>query len=206
MPSSCGFWCFGLLRSAVLRRESPQHDVTRLADFLAADHAAELVFADFGLAGGGGRGVVIDGEADALGEDEFEGGFAFAAHVDVFAVGPEFFGHQADEAGETFGGGDGPVGIRIEAAAAGDDAEHLADALVVTGAGFDIGTLAAHGREVILFGFHERARGVVERLLRVEHGLGGIPHWRNAGFEGGELGGTAAVKPGSAEAPPGKAG
>ena len=62
-----------------LRRESGLHDVARLADFVVADDATELVFALFGLAGGCGRGVVIDGEADAFGEDEFEGGFPITA-------------------------------------------------------------------------------------------------------------------------------
>ena len=46
---------------------------------IVADDAAELVFADLALAGHGGRRVVIHGEADALGEDEFERGFPITA-------------------------------------------------------------------------------------------------------------------------------
>ena len=62
-----------------LRSKSRPRDVARLADFVAANDAAELVFALLGLAEGGGRGVVIHGEADALGEDEFERGFPITA-------------------------------------------------------------------------------------------------------------------------------
>lgn len=55
-----------------MRSKSRPRDVARLADFVAANDAAELVFALLGLAEGGGRGVVIHGEADAFGEEESE--------------------------------------------------------------------------------------------------------------------------------------
>ena len=181
-----------MLECAASRRVGCLHDVAGLADFVVADDAAELVFALLGLTGGGGRGVVIDGEADALGEDEFEGGFAFAADVDILAVGAEFLRHQAHEAGEAFGGGDGLVGVRIEAAASRDDAEDIADAFVVAGAGLDIGTLAAHGREVVLLRLHQRAHRVVQRLLRVEHGLRGIAHRGEVPFQCRDAGGIPA--------------
>lgn len=178
------------------RREGGLHDVAGLADFVVADDAAKLVFALFGLAGGDGRGVVIHGEADALGEDEFEDGFAFAAQVDVFAVGSDFLRHQAHEAGEALGGAHGFAGVWIEAAAARDDAEDIADAFVVAGAGLDISTLAAHGREAVRLHFRQRARGVIERLLGIEHGLRGIPHRGEVGFQRGDAGGIPAGEAG----------
>ena len=118
-----GFWIGKRLISAVygwwlnLRREGRRNDIAGLADLLIADDAAELVFADFALAGDGGWRVVIHGEADALGHEQAEGGFALAAHVNVHAVHAALFGAQAHAAGQALSGAGGLVGGGVEAAA-----------------------------------------------------------------------------------------
>ncbi len=146
-----------------------------MAYFFVAEDSDDAVFADFGLAGGGGGVVVFYGEFDPFVGDDAPCGFSFAPPIDVHAGDAALFGHELvmpAEAGDA--GDDGLVGGGVEGGGVGDDFEDFADAGVVAGAGFDVGEVLADGGEAIGFGAVEVAELFVSDGLCVHDGLGGV--------------------------------
>ncbi len=149
-----------------------------MAYFFVADYADDSVFADFGLAGGGGGVVVLHGEFYPFGGQQAPRFLPFAPPIDVHARGTALLRHQLvvpAKAGDT--GDDGLEGGGVKRGGIREDFQHIADAAVVAAAHFDVGKVIAQGREmgvlcalqIAEFFLHDRQR-IQDRFRSIADG------------------------------------
>ena len=159
-------------------------DVAGLAYFFVVDDADDLVFADFGLAGGGGGVVVLHGEFHALGGEQAPGFLPFATPIDVHARDAALFRHDLvvpAEGGDA--GDDGLVGGGVKRGRIRKNIEHFTDAEVVAAAHFDIREILADGREMGGFGTLQIAVFFLHERLRIDNRLRSIADGADAADE-----------------------
>ena len=141
-------------------------DVAGLADFGVADAADGHILAALGCSGLGGRGLVVEGEGLALGDDEFPLRLPGDAHGDIDRFCVVFAACDAHKAVVTLGLEAGLDGGGCGFATCWSDAEGRADSIVVSR------TLAAGGKLAAKLGSRSVEPGIGRAHCGIEHTLG----------------------------------